>query len=91
MERIADLSTRTTMVAGRCCCGGHIRSLARNKASGTKPVALSACDTFVERRIVDAVGYIKSRPSEARNLLAPVYGWFTEGFDTPDLKQAKAL
>jgi len=29
--------------------------------------------------------------SEARNLLAPVYGWFTEGFDTPDLKEAKAL
>jgi predicted ATPase len=28
---------------------------------------------------------------EARNLLAPVYGWFTEGFDTLDLKQAKAL
>jgi hypothetical protein len=28
---------------------------------------------------------------EARNLLAPVYGWFTEGFDTLDLKQAKVL
>ena len=28
---------------------------------------------------------------EARDLLAPVYGWFTEGFDTPDLKEAKAL
>jgi predicted ATPase len=28
---------------------------------------------------------------EARKLLAPVYGWFTEGFDTLDLKQAKAL
>ncbi|WP_167480871.1 hypothetical protein [Mesorhizobium waimense] len=27
----------------------------------------------------------------ARNLLAPVYGWFTEGFDTLDLKDAKAL
>jgi predicted ATPase len=27
----------------------------------------------------------------ARDLLAPVYGWFTEGFDTLDLKQAKAL
>jgi predicted ATPase len=25
------------------------------------------------------------------NLLAPVYGWFTEGFDTRDLKEAKAL
>jgi predicted ATPase len=24
-------------------------------------------------------------------LLAPIYGWFTEGFDTPDLKEAKAL
>ena len=28
---------------------------------------------------------------EARRLLAPVYGWFTEGFDTLDLRQAKAL
>jgi predicted ATPase len=28
---------------------------------------------------------------EARDLLAPVYGWFTEGFDTRDLKEAKAL
>jgi predicted ATPase len=27
----------------------------------------------------------------ARNLLAPVYGWFTEGFDAPDLVEAKAL
>jgi hypothetical protein len=24
-------------------------------------------------------------------LLTPIYGWFTEGFDTPDLKEAKAL
>jgi class 3 adenylate cyclase/predicted ATPase len=29
--------------------------------------------------------------TEARDLLAPVYAWFTEGFDTPDLKAAKAL
>jgi predicted ATPase len=29
--------------------------------------------------------------AEARDQLAPVYGWFTEGFDTPDLKEAKAL
>jgi predicted ATPase len=28
---------------------------------------------------------------EGRDLLAPVYGWFTEGFDTADLKDAKAL
>jgi predicted ATPase len=29
--------------------------------------------------------------TEARDLLAPIYGWFTEGFGTPDLKEAKAL
>ena len=28
---------------------------------------------------------------EARALLAPIYGWFTEGFDTADLQEAKAL
>ena len=28
---------------------------------------------------------------QARELLAPLYGWFTEGFDTRDLKEAKAL
>ena len=33
----------------------------------------------------------QGRRSEARDLLAPVYGWFTEGFDTADLKDAKAL
>jgi predicted ATPase len=33
----------------------------------------------------------QGRPAEARDILAPVYDWFTEGFDTPDLKEAKAL
>jgi predicted ATPase len=33
----------------------------------------------------------RGRRAEARDLLAPVYGWFTEGFDTQDLKAAKAL
>ena len=33
----------------------------------------------------------QGRREEARELLAPVYGWFTEGFDTRDLKEAKAL
>jgi len=33
----------------------------------------------------------QGRHAEGRALLAPVYGWFTEGFDTPDLKEAKAL
>ena len=33
----------------------------------------------------------QGKPRQARGLLAPVYGWFTEGFDTRDLKEAKAL
>jgi predicted ATPase len=33
----------------------------------------------------------QDKRTEARELLAPVYGWFTEGFDTLDLKEAKAL
>jgi predicted ATPase len=33
----------------------------------------------------------QGKRDEARALLAPVYGWFTEGFDTPDLQEAKAL
>jgi predicted ATPase len=33
----------------------------------------------------------QGKRSEARELLAPVYGWFTEGLDTPVLQEAKAL
>ena len=33
----------------------------------------------------------QGKRAEARALLAPVYGWFTEGFDTADLQEAKAL
>ena len=33
----------------------------------------------------------RGRRAEAHDLLAPVYGWFTEGFDTGDLKEAKTL
>ena len=33
----------------------------------------------------------QGKRAEARELLAPIYGWFTEGFDTADLQDAKAL
>jgi predicted ATPase len=33
----------------------------------------------------------QGKVQQARELLAPVYGWFTEGFDTRDLKDANAL
>ena len=33
----------------------------------------------------------KGKRTEAHALLAPIYGWFTEGFDTADLQEAKVL
>jgi len=33
----------------------------------------------------------QDKRAEAQQLLAEIYGWFTEGFDTPDLQEAKAL
>jgi hypothetical protein len=33
----------------------------------------------------------QSKRQQARDLLAPVYGWFTEGFDTLDLRESKTL
>jgi predicted ATPase len=33
----------------------------------------------------------QGKQAEARQMLAEIYGWFTEGFDTADLKEAKAL
>ena len=49
---------------------------------------------FFELRAVTDLGRLwqgQGKRSEARDLLAPVYGWFTEGFDTTDLKDAEAL
>src|SRR5262249_50968 len=42
-------------------------------------------------RSLARLGRDEGKTVEARELLAGVYGWFTEGFDTPDLKEAKAL
>ena len=33
----------------------------------------------------------QGKRGEARDLLAPIYGWFTEGFETSDLREARAL
>jgi hypothetical protein len=47
-------------------------------------------ELLVSRDLADLLSQQAAR-AQARDLLAPVYGWFTEGFDTPDLKDAKAL
>ena len=50
-------------------------------------------DPLFYRYVADAAEYCLSlaHGAQARELLAPIYNWFTEGFDTRDLKEAKAL
>jgi tetratricopeptide (TPR) repeat protein len=47
-------------------------------------------ELLIARDLADLMGELGAR-EKARELLAPVYGWFTEGFDTRDLKEARAL
>jgi len=55
---------------------GHQRSQCKHPASG--------------RELASAVA-AQGKFNEARALLAPIYSWFTEGFDTADLQEAQAL
>ena len=61
------------------------RALAISRRQGAKVFELRAATSLARLR------RDQDKPKEARELLAPVYGWFTEGFDTRDLKEAKAL
>jgi predicted ATPase len=60
-------------------------ALAIAREQGTRGYELRAAISFAR------LWREQGRRAEARELLAPVYGWFTEGFDTADLKNAKAL
>ena len=43
------------------------------------------------RKVLSRLWQQQGKRTEVRALLAPIYGWFTEGFDTADLQEAKAL
>jgi predicted ATPase len=64
-------------------CFQHALSIARRQQAKSWElwVAMSLCRLWQRR----------GKRNEARGLLAPVYSWFTEGFDTADLQEAKAL
>ena len=61
------------------------RALAGSRERNAKWIELNAGIRLARLWQVDG------RAEEARDLLAPVYGWFTEGFDNPVLRDAKAL
>ena len=65
--------------------GAFMRSLAVARHHQTKTFELQAASSLAR------LWRDQGKPQRARELLAPVYEWFTEGFDTRDLKDAKAL
>jgi predicted ATPase len=57
-------------------------------------IAREQCARIWELRTATSLARLwrdQGRRAAARELLEPVYGWFTEGFDTPDLKNARML
>jgi predicted ATPase len=67
---------------------------AREDFHAAKRIAAQQGAKLLELRAATSLAQLwggEGRRAEAHGLLAPVYGWFTEGFDTLDLKEAKAL
>ena len=62
-----------------------VKAIAAAENQGAKLLELRAA-TSLARLLGE-----QTRREEARELLAPIHDWFTEGFDTPDLKDATAL
>jgi predicted ATPase len=82
---MGDLLLRRNPSAADRAEGCYRRALERARWAEAKSWELRAA-TSLARLWRD-----QGKPIEARELLAPVYGWFTEGFGTADLKEAKAL
>jgi predicted ATPase len=61
------------------------RALEVARAQGVRTLELRAAVSLARLEVS------RGERRKAHNLLAPVYGWFTEGFDTPDLREARAL
>ena len=60
-------------------------------AAGYRPLAYSSPEAVQTTGTVALIDPMIIRSRDILDLLAPIYGWFTEGFDTHDLKEAKAL
>jgi len=82
---IGDLLLRRNPAAPDRAEASYRRAIERARSQEAKSWELRAATSLAQ------LWRDQGRPAEARELLAPVYGWFTEGFDTTDLKDAKAL
>jgi predicted ATPase len=85
LNRIEGELLRVRGSAGSDVEASFVRALAKTRRQGAKSLELRAA-TSLARLWAE-----QGKRTEAGELLAPVYGWFTEGFDTADLKDAKGL
>jgi predicted ATPase len=84
----------------------RLRGVLRLRQTGTPQAEAEACfhqalavarrqeAKSLELRVAMSLARLwqqQGQRGEAHALLAPIYGWFTEGFDTPDLQEAKVL
>jgi len=76
------------IVAGPALASGHLTRKYPIDAAKRHRVVLAgqAVDQALERVLAE-----RNERQKAADLLAPIYRWFTEGYDTPDLKKAKSL
>ena len=79
-----------------CSCGSRGRRRRRRQAwfQRALDVARRQEAKSLELRAAMSLSRLwqqQGKQAEAHALLAPIYGWFTEGFDTADLQEAKAL
>jgi class 3 adenylate cyclase/predicted ATPase len=83
-------------MAGKVALMSHQQDFAKAEAYFERALAVArkqGAKSLELRAAMSMAGFWRDqgKRSEARDLLAPVYAWFTEGFDTIDLKKAKAL
>ena len=93
---IVHFDAGSLVIQGDACVGVELadRSKAESYYQKAIAVARSQSAKLIELRAATSLARLwhsLGKSTEARDLLAPVYGWFTEGFDTADLKEAKAL
>jgi DNA-binding winged helix-turn-helix (wHTH) protein/tetratricopeptide (TPR) repeat protein len=82
-EQVPDIESRLSLVATAETCFQHALDVGRRQQA-----------KFWELRAAMSLSRLwqqQGKHAEARALLAPVYGWFTEGFDTADLQKARVL
>jgi class 3 adenylate cyclase/predicted ATPase len=99
-DRLADATQVKWVLAETVRLRGDLQALANDRlsaeASFLDAIAIARRQNAKIFELRSAMSLARlwrdhGRRAEARNLLAPIYGWFTEGFDTPALQEAKAV